>query len=315
MRIEAAHRPGGLDLHLWYPARDDAPVTLIGQNALFYGFHARRDAMADGAMLPVVVLSHGSGGNAEQMGWLATDLAARGFIVAAVNHPGTTSRDSLPARTVMPWERTADVTAVLDRLAGEAVLGLRPDMSRVGVIGFSLGGATALLVAGARLSKADFITYCTDLTGKADCEWLSQGGVDFNGIDAARYEADLRDPRVKAAVAVDPALSHAMTPDSLGKVAVPVRIVNLGSPGAVPAAMQADDAAAQIPGASYRTVEGAAHFSFLPRCSWFGVFVIGLAGDDNICSDWSLRDRDVIHAELAEDISRYLQGALLPMVD
>ena len=43
--------------------------------------------------------------------------------------------------------------------------------------------------------------------------------------------------------------------------------------------------------------------------------MIGLAGDDNICSDWSLRDRDVIHAELAEDISRYLQGALLPMVD
>ena len=119
-------------------------------------------------------------------------------------------------------------------------------------------------MAGARLSKAGFITYCTDVTGKADCEWLSQGGVDFNGIDAARYEADLREPRVKAAVAVDPALSHAMTRDSLGKVAVPVRIVNLGSPGAVPAAMEADDAAAQIPGASDRTVEGAAHFSFLP---------------------------------------------------
>jgi len=41
--MAAAHRPEGLALHLWYPANDGA-VELIGQNAVFYGFHGRRDA-------------------------------------------------------------------------------------------------------------------------------------------------------------------------------------------------------------------------------------------------------------------------------
>ena len=33
-------------------------------------------------------LSHGTGGSAMQMAWLNTYRAARGYIVAAVNHPG-----------------------------------------------------------------------------------------------------------------------------------------------------------------------------------------------------------------------------------
>jgi alpha-beta hydrolase superfamily lysophospholipase len=33
--------------------------------------------------------------------WLAKALAEKGYVVLATNHPGTTSRDSLPERTVM----------------------------------------------------------------------------------------------------------------------------------------------------------------------------------------------------------------------
>ena len=309
--IAAAHRPGGLDLHLWYPASADVAVTLIGQNALFYGFHARRDAPGDGGRHPVVVLSHGSGGNAERLGWIATELALRGMIVAAVNHPGTTSRDSLPARTVMPWERTADLTAVLDFLAGDPGPGLQPDLTRVGVLGFSLGGGTALLSSGARLSKDAFTAYCAANAGQQDCGWLAAGGVDFATIDAVRYEADLRDPRVGVVVAVDPALSQAMTGTSLAAMALPVLIVNLGAPDDIPAAMRSDALAARIPGARYLSVPGAWHFSFLARCSLFGKVMIGLAGDDNICAEApGGRDRAAVQTDLAAEIGNFLQERL-----
>jgi predicted dienelactone hydrolase len=306
--MAAAHRPGGLALHLWYPATDGA-VDLIGQNAVFYGFHGRRDAPpADGAH-PLVLLSHGSGGNAERLGWIAAGLAARGMIVAAVNHPGTTSGDSLPGRTVMPWERVADLTAVLDRMAADPPGGLRPDMGRVGALGFSLGGGSVLLLSGARLSKEAFIDYCAANAGRDDCGWLAEGGVDFAAIDAARYEADGMDPRVRAVVAVDPALSQAMTRESLARVPAAL-VINLGEPREIPVAMRADGLAADIPGAAYLAVPGARHFSFLARCSAFGRVVIVLAGDDDICSDRGLRERGEVQAEIGAAVAEFLDGTL-----
>lgn len=308
MPMQAQHRPEGLTLHLWYPAAL-GEITLIGQNALFYGFHARRDAPAEGTGHPLVLLSHGSGGNAERLGWIAARLASEGFIIAAVNHPGTTSGDSLPARTVMPWERAADLQAILDLLQQTPPADLRPDMARVGALGFSLGGGSALLLGGARLSKVQFIAYCERNAGKDDCGWLAEGGVDFSVIDAALYEQDNRDPRIRAVAAVDPALSHAMTADSLPRLGDTL-IVNLGQAGAIPEAMRADHLSSAIPGAAYLAIPGAAHFSFLPRCSAFGVFVIALAGEDNICSDRGLRDHSFVQQESGDAIAAFFARSL-----
>jgi predicted dienelactone hydrolase len=300
-----------LTLTLWYPAKGDQPITLIGQNALFYGFHGRVDAQGDGQPRPVVVLSHGSGGNAQRLGWIGSYLAEKGFIVAAVNHVGTTSQDSLPSRTVHPWERTGDVSDILDFLQTSPPLGLRPDLARVGILGFSLGGGTALLSGGAMLLKDAFVNYCADVTGKADCTWLQAGGVDFTAIDAAKYQADMRDPRIDAVVAVDPALTQAMTPASLAAMTLPTQIINLGAGDGIPLATMAQDAAGRIPNAGYTQIAGAAHFSFLARCSTFGVIMISVAGDDNICSDRGLRPRDVVQKELQAEIGSFFQMALL----
>jgi predicted dienelactone hydrolase len=97
----------------------------------------------------------------------------------------------LPSRTVKPWERTADLSAILDYLATSPPQGLRPDMGRVGVMGFSLGGASALLVAGARLSKAAYLDHCARFAGQLECGWLTSNGLDRTTIDATRYEAPM----------------------------------------------------------------------------------------------------------------------------
>ncbi len=311
MQMPAPRRgDANLKLTLWYPASADQPITLIGQNALFYGFHGRIGAQADGKTHPVVVMSHGSGGNAKRLGWIATSLAEKGFIVAAVNHAGTSSQDSLPSRTVQPWERTGDVSDILDFLHASPPLGLRPDLTRVGILGFSLGGGTALLSGGARLSKVAYVNYCADTAGKADCSWLAAGGVDFSAIDKAKYEADLRDARIGAVLAVDPALTQAMLPGSLAAMNLPVKIINLGAGDDIPLAMVARDAAQKIPRAAYSETKGAAHFSFLARCSSFGVMMISVAGDDNICSDRGLRPRDEVHQELQAEIAAFFQTFL-----
>ena len=101
-----------LNLFIWYPTDDDRPNELIGQNALFSGHYVRPNAQPKSGAHPVVVFSHGSGGNALQVGWLAEALAEKGYVVLATNHPGTTSRDSLPETTVMIWERAKDLSEI-----------------------------------------------------------------------------------------------------------------------------------------------------------------------------------------------------------
>lgn len=303
-------REGPVRLHLWYPTDSAAATVLVGQNGLFYGEHVRPDAPSVAGPLPVVVLSHGSGGNAERLGWLAGYLASQGMIVAAPDHPGTTSGDSDPFRTPLVWERIADQKAALDLLESAPPVGLQPDMSRVASLGFSLGGYTALGLGGVRVTRDAFIAHCAAKPQAADCVWMVAAGVDFTAVDAARYNADHRDPRVKATVAIDPALVGAVDMAALAGLDLPFLIVNQGDPATLPDGLDASGLAAAIPGAEYEAIPGAAHFSFLAECSMLGVIVIGLAGEDNICSDRGLRDRGVVHDELRSLIAGFLKGAL-----
>lgn len=308
--VPAPHRAGPIQVHVWYPTEAEAAPDVIGQTALFNGFHAQRGAVPELEAAPVLILSHGSGGNAAQMGWLATALAAEGMIVVAPNHPGTMSRDSDPHQTPMIWQRTRDLTSLLDALEAGELAGLTADMTQVSALGFSLGGAAVLSLAGAELSKADFISYCAAGIEAMDCDWMTEGGVDFAGIDAGLYEANHADPRVARVIAVEPALTQAMTQASVAAMDLPVLTFGLSAAGAVPRAVDAAHLVDVFPAAAHLNIDGGYHFSFLPECSALGRIVIGLAGDDNICSDRGYKPRAQVQRELLDVIPGFLMPEL-----
>ena len=303
LTLPVAHRDVPLDVHAFYPTDVAGPMDWLGRNALFYGAAIRPDAAPAPGPHPVALLSHGSGGNAAALGWFAAALAREGWLVLAPNHPGTTSGDSVPERTPNLWERTADLSAVLDAAPG---WNLGADVTRVAATGFSLGGAAALALTGARLSKPAFLAYCADHADELDCGWMLQAGVDLGAIDAARYEADLSDPRVTATIAVDPALGRAMVPASLAAIDVPVLILALGTPEAQPAGLRADDVAAAIPGGAYAALPGTHHFAFTAECAPLGRVVIGLSGEENICDDAGLRPRAEVHDDVLARVLPFL---------
>jgi predicted dienelactone hydrolase len=118
------------------------------------------------APAPVVLFSHGLGGNREGSAYLGEHWAARGYVVVYVQHPGSddTVWKGVEAAERMPALKRAasvqnfllrvkDIPVVLDQLtlwnqeAGHALAG-RLDLAHVGMSGHSFGATTTQAVSG-----------------------------------------------------------------------------------------------------------------------------------------------------------------------
>lgn len=170
--------PRELMVQLWYPARGTAgrpraPYTTPGVAAAIERNlpldpgtlalvrpTARADAPARPGPLPLLLLGHGRGGVRGNCTALAEELAAHGYLVAAVDHTYDAAAVEFPdgrlVRGVLPedppdWDaadrkeigaRVDDLRFVTDELTGGR-LPFRVDEERIGVLGHSTGGAAA----------------------------------------------------------------------------------------------------------------------------------------------------------------------------
>ena len=294
---------------VWYPAAPGARETEWRVGPFSAGWSARDAPLAaDTPALPLVVLSHGTGGGAATLSWLAEALAARGYLVAAVNHHGNTAAE--PAYRLegfmVWWERARDLSAVLDALLADPTFGARIDRSRIGVAGFSLGGYTALAVVGARLDHERWRAFCAAQPADANCRLPPEAPFPPDAVrdlldhDARMQEAvghagdPYRDARIRAAFVAAPVLGPALTPESLAAITTPVRVVvGTDDEQAVPA-VNARPIAAAIPGAELELIPGATHYVFLAPCTTFGRLLAGA-----LCRDPAV-DRRAVHDHVAD---------------
>lgn len=302
---------------VWYPA-DSAAVEKpqwIGapDNPLFSAGSAAPDAplAKSPARFPLILLSHGTGGSALMMAWIGTVLAAHGYIAAAVNHPGNNATEAYTAQGFSTWwDRARDLSVVIDRMLSDPTFGARIDSHRIGAEGFSLGGYTMIEIAGGVTDVAAYRAFCKSPRADAICESppefpdlveqfnkLSNTDPEFQAA-LGRAGDSYRDPRVRAAFALAPALGPAFTPASLGKIAIPVEIVAGASDQNVPLASSARYFAAHIPGAKLVVLPGGvAHYTFLDSCTGAGRKRLPL-----LCTDATDVNRDAVHAR-ADDLA------------
>lgn len=306
----APARDMDVDFHIWYPADAGGRTVTIGGNGVFYGTPAGKNAPHRAGSSPMVLISHGAGGNAGQFGWIASALAEAGYVVVLPNHPGSTSGNASAEAAVRVWERPADLTAVIDEIAGKPDAYPYIDTQRIAALGFSAGGYTAMAVSGARVDPAALQGFCDSGDhGMSDCAFLARGGVDLHPLDLSPAAQNLTDPRVKSAVIIDPGIIETITDQSLSEISIPMLIVNLGDVGTVPVGVDATRAAGLIPRAKFARIDDAIHFSFLAECKPKGAAILADEGEpDQLCSDAGGRNRAAIHAQLRDLILGYLNS-------
>ncbi|MDE0573446.1 prolyl oligopeptidase family serine peptidase [Demequina sp. B12] len=179
---------------------------------------------------PLTVLSHGTGGQALDLAWVAEALAARGHVVVGIDHHGNTSTGPyLPEGFAFVWERPRDVSFVLDW----AVEALHVDPARISAVGFSLGGYTCAALAGARIDATvlqavmDRHVPMPPLPEMPDLlDQLSHRypGPALAGVLAGAGES-VADARVSRIVMLAPSLGALMTDQSLEAVSVPALVM------------------------------------------------------------------------------------------
>ena len=304
-------RDRDLNFHIWYPSLPGGKAATVGGNGVFHGTKAGRAAPHREGQFPLVVISHGAGGNAGQFGWIASELAEVGYVVILPYHPGTTTGNASAEAAVRVWERPADVSAVLDEIIDNPDDYPYIDASNITALGFSAGGYTAMALSGARVDPDRLQRFCDDTDhGMSDCGFLAHFGIDLHAMDLAPAAQDLRDPRIGNAVIIDPGIISTITDESLNDIDIPMLIVNLGAEDRVPAGVHAAEAASKIATARHLYIDDATHFSFLAECTERGPQILLNEGEpDPLCQDAGGRPRAAIHAELIDIISEYLADA------
>jgi predicted dienelactone hydrolase len=309
---------------IWYPAESsneekdqyvgppDAPLFLAGP--------ATKDATLGPSFgkYPLVALSHGTGGSAMQMAWLGTYLAARGYIVVAVNHPGNNAVTGYTTQGfVEGWVRARDISTAITGMLSDPRFGERVDIGRIGAAGFSFGGYTMMELAGATTDFSRVLAWCDQVKNACNPPEMPDLTARFHAIqhetdvqDAVNHSGDsYRDSRIRAVFAIAPAVARAFTPQSLQQIAIPVEIVAGASDQIAPPAENAEFFAKNITGAQLTLLNGGVgHYTFLDVCTDTGKKQL-----PQLCVDNPGVDRQVIHTEVGQMAADFFDRELAPM--
>lgn len=311
MTTSVSARSQPIELTIWYPTASVGQSESIGESKIFKGVSALRNAPVADGRYPVIVMAHGGFRAAPfHAGWIASYLAARGYIVGVARPPALGPRDAQVAVQEI-WLRPADLSATLTAVERDLELSLRIKPDSAAAVGFFLGGTSALALAGGRLDAQSYMHSCDNPEAGMDCAWFAKNGVDLKKSDASHLTRSHHDQRIKVAVAIDPELSKSFAPESLTKIKVPVAIINLGRLDERALALDASGLGKDIPNAHYDIVPDAVSYSAFSECTPKGPALLREEdGEDTICRDGGNRSREEIHGEIARKIEAALNRGL-----
>jgi predicted dienelactone hydrolase len=293
---------------LYYPTQAPARSIAMGPFTVHVAIQAPPDATFKG----LIVLSHGTGGTELGHSSLAEALAQRGYLVAALRHPGDNWQDrTLLQKSAARYfaERPQHATSVIDALLRDPQWSDRiakdTQGPRIGAVGHSAGGYTVLALAGGEPDLSRIATHCEG--HRADdpifCGMGRAQQAATSPVVLAPPMPPLIDTRVRAVVALAPA-GVVFSASSLSKVRIPTAIYEAEQDRFLVPRFHAEWIAGNLPGTELHRVPNAWHFAFMDTPS-----MSLLTEDGDIAADPPGFDRQAFLRQLRLDLPAFFDKA------
>ena len=248
----------------WYPTHEHTAAIAYGP----LKGNARPDAAFAPGKHPVLMVSHGSGGVRYNQFYLSEHLAAHGYVVLAVQHPGNCWNDNADVgRLINLWNRPKDVSFALTQALREPELAAHMDAERIGVIGHSLGGYTALVLVGAKPDIGKLNAFCSSIRGWFAGRFCNPKRPELAAWEKGKFHdfTQLHDPRFRAAMAMAPGIPMLFDKAAMQSVSAPLLVFLSGKDEILDGKQQAYHRSLP-PSARVVDLPDAGHFVYIMEC-------------------------------------------------
>lgn len=208
----------------WYPTYEQPMPIAYGS----LKGHARPKAAISPGRHPLILVSHGTGGSRYNQFYLSETLAAHGYLVLAVQHPrncgGYDGDNSDADRLVNFWDRPKDISFALDQALKAPELADHTDPDKIGIIGHSLGGYTALVLVGAKPDIGRLDKFCSSFRGWFAGRFCSPKARELEAWRKGDFHdfSHLHDARFRAAFVMAPGVPIFFDKTAMASVKAPI---------------------------------------------------------------------------------------------
>jgi predicted dienelactone hydrolase len=284
---------------LWTPCATPASEIVVDSETWPVAIHGVRDCAIPQKNLPLIVISHGLFGDRFSHHDTAEFLADAGFAVVSLNHTqdSVLSYNDKSASDISPFlTRPIDIQRVLDALLLHQQPGLDIDRNRIGFFGFSRGGYTGLVLAGAAPDFHHPAFPCVEKTPL--CRQMSDNDIPPH---PPGYE-----PRIKAFVLADP-LSFFADKNMLAAVKAPIQLWSsaAGGMGVAPESVKAIAQGLPVR-PDFHPVPNSTHMSFIFPCTQ----AFAKTNPPQVCTDPPGFDRTAFHTQFNAVVLRFFRAQL-----
>lgn len=297
LQVLASGGQPSIQVMVWSPCAKAPDSAQLGP----YVVQATQHCAVAGDALPLVVMSHGQGGTLLGHHDTAAALADAGFVVVTFNHPGDSHGDESAAQQLRIFEsRPRDGSRVISFMLQDWPQRQHLDPEAIGLFGFSRGGYTALVMAGA-------VPSLPAGGGRFCARWWSPLLSLCRQIHAAGAWLDLHaDPRIRAAVVADPL--NLFDAAGLKPVRIPVQLWASEQGGDGVALEHVEAVRSALPQVTdYHVARGAGHFAFLAPCP-----PAFKDSAPHICADPEGFDRASWHRQMNSAVVLFFERHLKP---
>lgn len=285
-------------VEVWYPTLQSGPYD-TPKDPIWVHPNEIRDVEPSSGRHPLIMMSHGHGGDRRDRSWLVKHLVSHGYIVASVEHYGNSWRNYSTLISLRFWERSKDISFAISKLLKDPYLHRKIDQKKIGFVGYSLGGMTGLSLAGARAQNVKAIIKKLQASVK-EIDDATLESIDFNEANDSFYEN-----RIKAMVLLSPA-AFIFPPQSIRSIKTPIALVVSEGDEVLP---HKEHALKLIKHGSFKLKmlrDKVSHYVFLNRVSDIGRVLIR----NEMQTDKIQADRLHIHKEVGEFITDFFRKQL-----